>query len=266
MILKSIPHLDPATLPPATFAEFPEYDDPVPARVPWLTVPRFRTRISSFSSESPRLDVQPASSMDRILSSVVFLFLASCAFAPATAYEPRLGDVVFQTSNSDQSMAIQLVTKSRYTHCGIVVFQGGAPMVLEAVGPVKLTPLQAWIARGKGGSVVAKRLRDAETVLTSDKATRLDSVARSFLGRPYDPLFEWSDRAIYCSELVHKAYERALAIELAQPQRIGSLDLSSGEAQRIAQARWGGAPPADQAIVSPAALFSSSRLVTVHTR
>jgi hypothetical protein len=204
--------------------------------------------------------------MGRISVSLLAVFLGSCAFAPVTAYEPRPGDVLFQTSRSDQSLAIQLVTKSRYTHCGLVVFQRGAPMVLEATGPVKLTPLNTWIARGQGGNMVAKRLRDADTVLTSDQSKRLDTVARTFLGRPYDPLFEWTDQAIYCSELVHKVYERALGIELARLEQVGNLDLSSAEAQRIARERWGGAPPADQRIVSPAALFASSRLVTVHSR
>ncbi len=183
-----------------------------------------------------------------------------------TAYEPLDGDILFQTSTSDQSLAIQLVTKSRFSHCGVLLTENGKPMVLEAVGPVKLTPMSTWISRGKGGSVVVKRLRDAPSLITEEKAAALRSLGKSYLGRPYDPLFEWSDQAIYCSELVHKVYHRALGIELASLQRIGSLDLGSAEAQRIARQRWGGLPPANQLIISPARLYDSPKLVTVHSR
>jgi hypothetical protein len=32
----------------------------------------------------------------------------------------RNGDIIFHTSTSDQSKAIQLATNSRYSHCGII--------------------------------------------------------------------------------------------------------------------------------------------------
>ena len=62
----------------------------------------------------------------------------------------RDGDLIFQTSLSGQSRAIQEATGSKYSHCGIIYRDGCDYFVYEAVQPVKSTPLAQWIARGKG--------------------------------------------------------------------------------------------------------------------
>jgi len=54
---------------------------------------------------------------------------------------------------------------------GIVYVSDGEPLVFEAVQPVKLTPLQAWIERGER-HFVAKRLRDA-SLLTPETLQRM---------------------------------------------------------------------------------------------
>ena len=77
----------------------------------------------------------------------------------AWAYSPQEGDVLFQTSRSAQSVAIQKATHSPYSHVGIVLFRAGKPYVFEAVQPVKFTPLKSWIRRGMAGRFVAKRMR-----------------------------------------------------------------------------------------------------------
>ncbi len=98
----------------------------------------------------------------------------------------REGDLVFHRSRSAQSQAVALATGSAYTHMGVVLVFDGRPVVLEAVQPVKLTPLPVWIARGEKGRVVVKRLRDAERVLTPAVTLRMRRLAKSWLGRPYD--------------------------------------------------------------------------------
>lgn len=196
-----------------------------------------------------------------------FLFLLALADLPARAgYVPREGDILFQTSLSSQSLAIQLVTKSPYTHCGIVQIHQGRPMVLEAVGPVRLEPMEDWIARGKGGAFWAKRLVKADALLTPKAVAALRTIGRRYMGRPYDHLFEWSDGEIYCSELVWKVYHQALGVELGALQPFSSLDLSSPEAMRIAKQRWGGKPPANQKLITPAAIAASPRLTQIFSR
>lgn len=137
-----------------------------------------------------------------------------------SGYEPHNGDIVFHTSTSSQSLAIQLATKSPYSHMGIVYMRAGAPFVFEAVQPVKWTPLEAWVKRGKGGHFVAKRLRNAEAVLTPETLLRMKSVGERFVGKDYDLYFEWSDKRIYCSELVWKIFDHGAGIQLGKRENI----------------------------------------------
>ena len=63
--------------------------------------------------------------------------------AASIALDTRLheGDLIFHTSLSAQSQAIQLATHSPYSHCGLLYKTNGEWQVFEAVQPVKLTPL-----------------------------------------------------------------------------------------------------------------------------
>ncbi len=190
---------------------------------------------------------------------VAMAFLGWSCGEPAEA-AVRDGDIVFQTSRSAQSQAIQLATHSPYSHMGLIVLRDGQPFVLEAVAHVQLTPLRVWVARGEGGRYVVKRLRD-ETVLKNPMSlSALSKVALSFAGRPYDPYFEWSDDRFYCSELVWKAYERALGVQLGQLARLGSFDLSDQRVKAKLTERYGEKVPLEERVISPAAIFNSPLL------
>ena len=65
------------------------------------------------------------------------------------------------------------------------------------------------MGRSRGRRVIVKRLSD-EGRLTSDARARMHASLRGDLGKDYDNLFEWSDKKIYCSELIWRAYERGL--------------------------------------------------------
>ena len=82
--------------------------------------------------------------------------------------ELQNGDIVFHISKSEQSRAIQLATNSKYSHMGIVYNLNNELVVYEAVQPVKFTPLDDWIKRGENGHYVAKRLKNADSILTPD--------------------------------------------------------------------------------------------------
>ncbi len=59
-------------------------------------------------------------------------------------------------------------------------------------------------------------------------------------------------------------YKRALGIEIGRTQRLADLDLSDPAVQTKIRERWNGTPPQDETVISPAAMFESERLVTVH--
>jgi hypothetical protein len=190
----------------------------------------------------------------------VLLFWAGLAHA-----EPVLqdGDLIFHTSRSAQSLAIQQATGSRYSHMGVVVWRNGKPFVFEAVKTVRLTPLTAWIARGEGGHFVAKRLRQP---LDAASRVKLLRTAATFAGRPYDLTFEWSDARIYCSELVWKLYDRALGIRIGALQRLREFKLDDPAVRRKLIERYDNKIPLDEPVISPAAMADSDLLVDVVQR
>jgi len=196
------------------------------------------------------------------VTALFAVFLAACAAAGELS-EPRPGDILFQTSRSSQSQAIQLATHSRYSHMGLILRHAGNLEVLEAAGQVKFTPLAEWIDRGEGGHYVIKRLKDPSRLSDSGGLARLEKAALKLVGRPYDLYFEWSDDKIYCSELVWKAYERGLGIRLGELATLGSFDLSSGAVKAKMAERFGDRVPLDERVISPSAVFDSPLLVTV---
>jgi uncharacterized protein YycO len=196
--------------------------------------------------------------MSRLAMLLSLLWTASAACA-----EPlRDGDIIFQASRSSQSLAIQRATHSPYSHMGMIVHRDGKPHVLEAVATVRYTALDRWVARADRGHYVVKRLDGG---LSREQARKLLSTADRFAGRPYDLYFEWSDDRIYCSELVWKAYREALGVELGARQKLRSFDLSDSAVKIKMRERYGSRVPLDEPVISPGAMFASTRLVTIVT-
>ena len=177
--------------------------------------------------------------------------------------EIRDGDLIFHTSLSRQSKAIQLATKSKYSHCGIIYKENGQYYVFEAVQPVKETPLDKWIARGKNGHYVIKRLKNADKVLTVEALEKMKREGEKFKGKDYDLTFEWSDDKIYCSELIWKIYQRATGIEIGKLEKLSEFDLSSEVVREKMKERYGDKIPIDEIVISPAKIFDSELLITV---
>ena len=173
------------------------------------------------------------------------------------------GDIIFQTSLARQSLAIQLATKSKYSHCGIIFKDGDDYSVFEAVQPVKYTPLYKWIARGQDGHYVIKRLKNADQILTSNVFSEISQICGQFKGRSYDLNFEWSDNKMYCSELVWKIYKQATGLEIGKLQKLSDFDLSSEVVKQKMIERYGNNIPMNETVISPAAMFESNLLVTV---
>ncbi|MFL5728131.1 MAG: YiiX family permuted papain-like enzyme [Cytophagaceae bacterium] len=173
------------------------------------------------------------------------------------------GDVIFQSSMSGQSQAIQLATHSKYSHCGILFKEGDNFMVFEAVQPVKKTPLTQWIARGDDKHYVVKRLKNREQVLTTEVVKKMKETAKGFEGKNYDLYFEWTDANIYCSELVWKIYKRAAGVEIGKLEKLKNFDLSNPIVKAKMKERYGSKIPMEEEVISPAAIYDSPLLETV---
>ncbi len=193
----------------------------------------------------------------RVLVPCVLALCLLFPLAALSAPEPRDGDVIFQQSVSFQSKALQIATHSPYTHCGLVLFKDGKPYVFEAIRTVTWTPLRDWIRRGVKGHYVLMRLKRAPDA----KAARaLRAAALRFEGKPYDLLFNWSDEAVYCSELVWKAYDRGLGVTLVPLKTFRDYDLDHEEVRRIVKERFQIDIPWDEKAVAPADLMESDLL------
>ena len=178
-------------------------------------------------------------------------------------HELREGDLIFQTSLSRQSQAIQLATKSRYSHCGLIYKDGKDYYVFEAVQPVKRTPLDKWIARGKEGKYVIKRLKNADQVLTPATLAKMKQIGDKFKGKNYDLTFEWSDDKIYCSELIWKIYQRATGLEIGKLEKLSDFDLTNEAVKLKMKERYGDKIPMNEIVISPVTIFDSELLKTI---
>jgi len=178
----------------------------------------------------------------------------------------RDGDVIFQTSLSSQSPAIQIATLSRISHVGIIHHVNGKARVLEAIGRVSSTPLKKWIKRGSGGRFVVKRIRNADMILTKKTLRDMFKYGLKQKGKRYDLKFMWSDSKMYCSELVWKIYEKGAGITLSKPGALGDYTWATilPPIKKMAQKRYGGKLPVWEKVVTPADLYASSMLQTVY--
>lgn len=190
----------------------------------------------------------------------VLALLLICAPQVRAGQSWRDGDIIFHTSRSAQSVAIQQATHSRYSHVGIVFIREGQPYVFEAIATVRYTLLSKWTARGAESRYVVKRLKRG---LTNEQAARLRASAQHFAGKPYDLHFEWSDARIYCSELVWKMYSQALGIELGELQKLREFDLADPAVKAKMRERYGTRVPLEEPVISPAAIYDSPLLQTI---
>ena len=163
----------------------------------------------------------------------------------------REGDVIFQTSLSQQSPLIKMGTRSTITHCGVVVMKDGKPYVLETQKTLVLTPLKKFIARGKDGKYWHKR-------------PKLDNIKikySGYLGKPYDLAFKFDNGKFYCSELIYDVYLNQLGVELCKPKTIDDyLILGSHRIPKIKRAIKKRGITMDQYAVAPVDLFNSKEL------
>jgi hypothetical protein len=192
------------------------------------------------------------------------------------------GDILFIRSTSMQSKALEEVTRSKWTHVGIVFrikSNRGVPtlvpsnskegrwVVYEGGPRVRFNPVERFVA---GKAFATLRLKED---LVPPQEKLLFTAAVSRIGNPYDIYFLLSrdgqnkDNFEYCSELVWYVYQKALGINLGYQVKIGSLKLDGPEAQKLMKERFSraGAPLTvekwkEQYVIPPESQFVSPLL------
>lgn len=220
----------------------------------------------------------------RILLAVTFFAAVAavilCAWFALTPpkldkLELRNGDIVFQTLPGLQDVAVALASGSAYTHMGFIRMKGKAPIVIEAIGPVKETPLAEWAARGSGKRIAVMRVKG----LSADDAAKAIARARKEYGKPYDIYFLPSYDAFYCSELVRVGFEAA-GVTLGRMEKVSDL-AGSPAMDEIIRRRWQNYPPCkkvkgitlekcrgiimQQELVTPASIAADAQLEPLYS-
>lgn len=170
----------------------------------------------------------------------------------------RDGDLIFQATSGERGKAIQLATKSKYNHCGVLFNENGKWIVYEAVQPVKKTTLSAFNSRGQG---TVMRLKNK--VLKPEDIEKLKSVFKGYEHKNYDDAFNWSDDRIYCSELVYKLYNNGLNIKLCEPRKLKDFDLSNPLVKAQLNLQYGNNIPLEEPMVAPGDISESALLEMV---
>lgn len=173
------------------------------------------------------------------------------------------GDIIFQTSESEQCEAVKIATNSKFSHCGIIFIENGKTYVYEAIQPVKMTLLNEWINNGKNNRYVVKRLENADKILTESILKKMKSYGKTLNDKDYDLYFEWSDEKIYCSELVWKIYKEGANIELCKTKKLSDFNLKHPVVQTILKQRYGTKIPYNEIVIAPSQLYDSNLLITV---
>lgn len=169
------------------------------------------------------------------------------------------GDIVFQSlPRGDLVDAIETITESPWSHCGVLLRKDGRWVVAEAIGEVRITPLHLWIMRGRHSRIDAYRVKDFPASALPALQAEIDKL----MGRPYDYRYAPEDAEIYCSELVYKAYDRGCGIKIGAWENLGDLNWKPAEA--FIRKVENGNLPLERPMISPVGLTRSERVERVY--
>ena len=186
---------------------------------------------------------------------LVFLAWLLSAALHAEVYFPQEGDLVFQSLPHNEVIdAIEGCSGSPFSHCGIVVKSGRDWWVLEAIGPVKHSPLTGWVAQGRERKFAVFRLKAEHR----PKVPAMIAEARKFLGRPYDIQYDLDDAKIYCSELIYKGWLASTGEKMGRLVKLGDLNWKPHEP--VIRAIAGGLP-LDREMITPRDLAAAPQLI-----
>lgn len=198
----------------------------------------------------------------RLVTLLILLLLVAAHFRidRVAAYAlsgKQEGDILFQSLPRGELVdAIEGVTGSEWSHCGILLRRHNRWVVAEALGQVSYTPLALWVVRGREARVGVYRNPEL-----SRNALSIQTGVDRLLGRPYDFNYAPDDEEIYCSELIQKVLARELGMEIGQWERLGDLNWRPHES--FIRSMENGRLPLDRLMVTPVSLTRDPQLVRV---
>jgi hypothetical protein len=194
------------------------------------------------------------------LAAAVLLLFCQFAFVKEIRYIS--GDLIFISNPNVPDKLLQAITKSKYSHVGIVVREKGRPMVYYAANVVKKVTVPEFAALSVSGKYEVMRVKD--TILTAGLNTFFAEEAKKLLGFPYDTKYSWLDKEMYSTELVWKIFKRATHIELCEAKIFNKLVINDTVVRKKIKVQMGDSIPDFTKIVSPSDLYNSPYLVKIN--
>jgi hypothetical protein len=183
------------------------------------------------------------------------------AVDPNAPYEPREGDLIFQSLPRNPLVdAIEGSSGSPFSHCGILHRTGNEWVVIESIGTVTETPLETWINRGRNEDYAVFRL----TGSYREKIPSFIEEAKGYKGLPYDIHYDMDDKAIYCSELIYKAFQKAAGENMGKLQKLGELHWQPHVA--VIKQIEGGNVPLEREMITPRGLTEAQQVERVYSK
>jgi hypothetical protein len=201
-----------------------------------------------------------------VIGLVVIAAGLVCCAAPAAknveVYEAREGDVIFQSLPEGPVVAmIEGATGSRYSHCGIVAWDGEGWVVWEALGKVHATPMKDFLGRGREGFYEVYRFKPGED---KELAQKVVAGAKGYAGREYDFRYRMDDENIYCSELIYKAYQGVTGKPVGKLVKVKELNWRPYE-KTIRMLEGDGSLPLEREMITPRDLAGAGELERVYS-
>ncbi len=191
------------------------------------------------------------------------------------------GDIVFIRSQSLQSKALEEVTRTKWTHVGILfrLIQNekkwtfvssqdsrGKWFVFEANAHVQFTPLEKFVGTRSHAFFRFK------IPLSEAQVRSVFEVSLTRIGKPYDLFFILSRDGVhkddfdYCSELVWYAFAKSVQVALGERVLVSDLPMAGREAQILLKKRFDKKAPytieqwKKQYVIPPQSIFESPLL------
>jgi hypothetical protein len=133
----------------------------------------------------------------------------------------------------------------------------GIWVVIEAIGPVRESPLPLWVMQGRESKFWIRRLKAEH----QKQIPAFIKAAKIYQGKPYDIHYRMDDDAIYCSELIYKAYREATGTGLGSLTRLGDLDWQPWT--DVIKSIEGGNVPLEREMITPKSLAEAEELEVV---
>jgi hypothetical protein len=215
------------------------------------------------------MQILPRSKIGRLrLAGLLCALLAAAYFGHLQdyyyyfRYEPREGDIVFQSlPHGDLVDAIEGITHSPYSHCGVVLKDDhGVWVVIEAIGYVHETPLLGWIKRGRGGDFTVYRLDPKYDAKIPEFKRALLERRGQFYDYDYD-MGHNKDEA-YCSSLAYLSFQQATGETMGNLEKLRDLDWKPYTAFIMSEQL--GKLPLDRLMITPSSLARAPQLHEVY--